>query len=82
MQSQQISVKIELDPEASPHTVSPPEFGEALAKEIDAFEKWFMSQKNGPLVPSEKAMLKTYLAWKIRYEEAGMDAGHTEGCNG
>lgn len=49
--------------------------GEALAKsmesEIVSFEEWFEGQGNSPMVGVERAILRTYIAWKLRYEEQG-----------
>jgi hypothetical protein len=49
-----------------------------LAKSMDAelgpFEQWFRKQGNSPLVGVEHAILKTYLAWKLRYEGGFVDS--------
>lgn len=47
--------------------------GDAMDPELDRFQQWLMSQGNDPLVRSEKAMLKTYLAYKLIYENADDD---------
>lgn len=50
-----------------------------LAKSMDAelglFERWFREQgNNSPLVGIEMAILKTYLAWKLKYEGGFVDS--------
>lgn len=35
--------------------------------DIDEFERWFASKvENGPLLHAERAILKTYLWWKLQ----------------
>jgi len=39
---------------------------EAVDAELASFDAWFQNTlKNAPLVKSERAILKTYLAWKL-----------------
>lgn len=49
------------------------EVGSAMDQEIKRFQDWFLSQGNDPLVRSERAMLKTYMAFKLLYENADDD---------
>lgn len=50
---------------------------ESLEAEVDAdiakFNEWFQRhlQNDKPLAPSEKAVLKTYLWWKVKGENDG-----------
>ena len=41
----------------------------AMSAELEPFSTWFESQGNSPLVPAEQAILRTYLAWKLRFEK-------------
>lgn len=38
---------------------------EDVEKEIDAFDVWFQTLPNDALTPAERAILKTYFAWKL-----------------
>ncbi len=40
-------------------------------EEIAAFDAWFQSKGNDPLVKSERAILKTYFWYKLRGEKNG-----------
>lgn len=51
------------------------EVGAALDFEIDKFQKWFSEQNNDGLIQVERAILKTYLAWKLLYES--LDSGQS-----
>lgn len=68
-----ISVRLDLpgDKEIKQH--SNEEIGPAMDVEIKAFQEWFASQGNDRLVGAERAILKTYLAWKLLYEEGRPD---------
>lgn len=50
---------------------------QTVETDIRAFEEWFRSQGNDPLVKSEWAILKTYLFFKTRVqgEKHGTQAG-------
>ena len=41
------------------------ELAAAMNTEVDAFSKYMISVEQDRLVPSERTLLKTYLAWKI-----------------
>jgi hypothetical protein len=41
----------------------------ALDAEVGAFTRWFAEQGNSGLVKIEVAIIKTYLAWKLLYED-------------
>ena len=39
---------------------------EVVDEEVSSFDAWFQATlNNGPLVNSERAIVKTYLAWKL-----------------
>jgi hypothetical protein len=51
----------------------------SLKREVDAdiaaFEAYFRSLPNGPLVGPERAILSTYLWWKLVKEKAAAEGG-------
>lgn len=51
-------------------TATNEEMSKAMDPEVDAFSEWMRTQNQDPLVPSERTMIKTYLAWKLQYEKA------------
>ena len=64
-----IQVKLTL-PEGLPLVEATDEdLAEAMETEIGAFEAWFEDQDNAPLVGIERAIVRTFLAWKVRFEE-------------
>jgi len=42
--------------------------------ELRAFEAWFQKQGNDGLIGPERAILKTYLAWKTLYATTDVDS--------
>ena len=70
------SVQIKLDFPGDPviSGVSDQDLAKSMDVELKSFEEWFMSKGNSPLVGVEKAVLKTYLAWKLRYEGGFVDS--------
>ena len=48
--------------------VTPRDLGEAMEPELRKFDQWFQKQGNEPLVMAERAIIKTYLGWKIKFE--------------
>jgi hypothetical protein len=71
------NVQIKLDlPEDSKFMseVSAQDLAKSMDVELELFEGWFMRQGNSPLVGMEKAILKTYLAWKLRHEGGFVDS--------
>lgn len=40
-------------------------------RELDAFNEWFQAQGNGPIVRPEKAILKTFLWYKLKAGKNG-----------
>jgi len=49
------------------------ELSKGMDHELDGFEKWFRRQGNDNLIGPERAILKTYLAWKTLYAENDTD---------
>jgi hypothetical protein len=49
------------------------EIAEGMDLELGEFQRWFMSKGNGALIGPERAILKTYLAWKALYAETDVD---------
>ena len=47
----------------------------AVDRDIDAFDAYFRSLGNDPLVRSEKAIIKTYLHWKTKGASDGAATG-------
>lgn len=45
---------------------SPSAIEEEADDDIRAFDEWFQGLGNDPLVRGEVAIIKTYLAWKLR----------------
>jgi len=45
------------------------ELSSAMEPEIERFQAWFTEQGNAGLVRLERSILKTYLAWKLLYED-------------
>jgi hypothetical protein len=71
------NVQIKLDlPEDSKFMseVSAQDLAKSMDAELELFEQWFEEQGNNPLVGVERAILKTYLAWKLRYEDGFVDS--------
>ena len=60
------------------------EIGSLVEPEIDEFEKWFVTQAgNTPLMGVERAILKTYLGWKVlraaKADRSPSDPGRPDG---
>ena len=64
-----VKVKLDLPDGTDLPGVKGPELAKGMDAEVDAFEQWFAGQGNAPLVNVERAIIKTYIAWKLRYEE-------------
>lgn len=69
------NIRIKLDyPDGKPlGEASDTELIKAITTEINAFETWFKAQSNAPLVGVERSLLRTFLAWKLKYEEVDVD---------
>lgn len=51
---------------------SPSEYERVVNEEIDGFEEFFSKKLgNDPLVKGERAIIKTFLAWKLGLAKAG-----------
>jgi len=69
-----IQIKLDLpDDSKFMSEVSAQDLSAAMDSEIELFEKWFMGCGNAPLVGVERAILKTYFAWKLRYADDVVD---------
>lgn len=71
------NVQIKLDlPEDSKFMseVSGQDLAKSMDVELKSFEEWFTHQGNSPLIGVEKAILKTYLAWKLKHEGGFVDS--------
>lgn len=56
-------IKVEID-------VPQSELKKAVDEDIEAFNQFFQTElKNEPLVPSERAIISTYLWWKTNREK-------------
>ena len=55
------------------HKADNEEIAKGMDPELARFQEWFQSQGNGPLIGVERSILKTYLAWKLLYENSGQD---------
>jgi hypothetical protein len=39
--------------------------------DIEEFNRWFQTQGNDPVIPFEKAIIKTYIGWKLGLAKKG-----------
>jgi hypothetical protein len=51
-----------------------PELKKLVDEDIDKFEEWFRSLPNDPLTKSERAIISTYLWWKVKGNADGSQA--------
>ena len=65
-----LMIKVDLDAaaEQSVEDLTPLQLGDAMEPELKRFDQWFQSQGNEPLVMAERAIIKTYLGWKIKFD--------------
>lgn len=63
-----INVALDMPENTTFEALRPMDLGRALDAEVALFEHWFKLQGNEPLVMAERAILKTYLAWKLKFE--------------
>ena len=49
------------------------ELAEGMDLELRKFDAWFRQQGNHRLIGLERAILKTYIAWKTLYAETDVD---------
>ena len=68
-------IQIKLDLPEGKHLIdaSDAELASAIDAELEVFQAWFRAQSNEPLVGFERSLLRTYLAWKLKYEEDDVD---------
>lgn len=52
-----VKIELELGEETVPEKV--------VDADIESFNKWFQGLGNDPLIKSERAIIKTWLAWKL-----------------
>jgi hypothetical protein len=46
------------------------EINAAMNPEVDAFSRWMRDTNQEGLVPLERTLIKTYIAWKLLHEKA------------
>jgi len=63
-----VQIKLDLPGEPVISGVSDQDLAKSMDSELKSFGHWFEGQGNNPLVGVERSILKTYLAWKLRYE--------------
>lgn len=66
-----LTVDLELDvlPTDAPEMwrgAAAPVLARIMEPEIQEFDRWFQQQSNSPMIGVEKAILRTYLAWKLK----------------
>lgn len=64
----QIIIELELPDDKPIEACSHAAVGKGMDAELSKFENWFIKTDNSPLISSERAILKTYLAWKLLFE--------------
>lgn len=50
-------------------------YEKVVDKDIEDFNEFFQTLGNGPIVRAEKAIIKTYLAWKLGLVKDGTNRG-------
>lgn len=68
---QEVKVRLELPEGVSLGKAEGTVLAAAMEGEVNAFEEWFEGQGNAPLVNVERSIIRTYIAWKLRYENEG-----------
>lgn len=59
------------------------DFEKAVDKDLEEFDQWAQKKLGQPIVRSERAILKTYLWYKMKEANAPADKPHSEdGTNG
>jgi len=69
-----IKIKLSLPEDLALVAVPDLDLAAAMDSEIGEFEAWFKSIGNGSLVGIERSILRTFLAWKLRYEAVIVDS--------
>lgn len=68
-----IEINLDIDPDQCARDIPLDELGKAMDPEVVAFQQWFRAQGNQPLTGVERSILRTYLGWKLLYEEGSRD---------
>lgn len=68
---QEVKVRLELPEGVSLGEAEGVVLAAAMEGEVNVFEEWFEGQGNAPLVNVERSIIRTYIAWKLRYENEG-----------
>lgn len=75
MHDMRIEIKLPLPENTDLSKLPDQNLAAAMDTEIDRFEKWFESKgNNNPLVGVERSIIRTFLAWKLKYEESVVDS--------
>jgi len=74
MISRKIEVHLDLPDSVELRERPGEEVAAGMDEELGRFGEWFQSKGNAPLVGVERSILKTFLAWKLLYEEGDVDS--------
>lgn len=64
-----VEIKLSLPGGRGLESYSKEELARGMDFEVREFEEWFRKQGNSPLIGHERAILKTYIAWKTGCEK-------------
>ena len=70
MRTKSIEINLPLPEDRDLATCNNNEISAAMNTEVDAFSRWMQGTNNQGLVPLERTLIKTYLAWKLLHEKA------------
>ena len=68
MHKELVGVALQLPDMKGVKDVTNEQLSEAMAPEVTKFEEWFKGQGNEPLIGHERSIVRTYLAWKLKFE--------------
>jgi hypothetical protein len=68
-----VQIVVDVDQEVAIDSLPPGQLGPAMDPEVLRFQDWFLKQGNQPLTGIERSILKTYIGWKLLYEESSRD---------
>jgi hypothetical protein len=68
-------INLELPDGKTTRNATREEIAAGMDAELSVFQDWFMQQGNHALIGPERSILKSYLAWKVLYENR--DVGPT-----
>lgn len=74
MHDMHIKIKLPIPEDSDLSELPNQDLAAALDTEIARFETWFESKGNNPLVGVERSIIRTFLAWKLKYEESVVDS--------